>query len=119
MNKNSYTFFENVVINSIDLEAYDLSNELDLFDKVQNVYSIFKSEKGWEIEKVGEFNAFVSWLQGLPSALTVPFYYHEQIELAKKEGYLSKTVSERKQEKFCECFFYNCANSFFTLKNNL
>ena len=107
-----------MILENIDLEVYDIEMRSDL-DNIKEVYNIFLKEKGFEIDRMGKFNAFSEWLQGLPSVLTVPFMYYEQIQLATKEGLLKETASERTIDNYCENFFPLCTAAFFTLKDNL
>lgn len=113
------TFFENIILHSIDLDGYDYPDAEDSIDRINAVYEIFLSEKGYEIERVGIKQAFIDWLQGLASALTVPFYYFEQIELAKKYGLLKDDAAEQQEDDFTAKWWANCADAFFTLKDNL
>jgi hypothetical protein len=115
--KNFKTFFENIVLDNITLEDYGIDATTD-FDKVQAVYNIFLSEYGHEIKRYGENRAFSEWLQGLPSVLTVPFYYWEQTELAMAAGIIDGK-NETKTELLHERWWNNCAQAFFTLKDNL
>ena len=124
--KNFKTFYENIIVNHIDLEAYDLSNDINLYDKINTVYNIFKSEYLYEnnIKRYRtEENCFKNWLMGLPSVLTVPFYNYEILE--KAEEY-SKGVSEtlhwyliQNDDDFLNDYWQNLAYAFFTLKENL
>lgn len=44
-------------------------------EPVKHIYERFISEKSWEIERIGRFNALVSWLEGL--ALNIPYSYYD------------------------------------------
>ena len=136
---NYKTFFENTIIDNIDLESYGLSNDVYLYDKIKTTYNIFKQEYGHMIERVGEGNAFKEWLQGLPSVLTVPFYNCEILENAKNADFFNVTsitiypdntrteeivLAEgrsllRKQEKFLDAYWSELSVAFFNLKDNL
>ena len=85
---NYKTFFENIIIDNIDLESHGLSNDVYLYDKIKTTYNIFKNEYGFMIERVGEVNAFKEWLMGLPSTLSVPFLYSEILQMAKENKLL-------------------------------
>ena len=115
LKENGFTFYENVILESIDLEVYGFSDNWENYDKIMFTYQIFKREYGFMISRIGEQAAFTEWLMGLPSALTVPFYYHEQIELIN--GYFPNNHTS--DDEKTQTFFDNCTNSFFTLKNNL
>jgi hypothetical protein len=114
-----YTFFEQTIIENIDLESYDLSNDVYLYDKIKTLYNIFKMEYGWNIERMGERRAFCEWLQGLPSALTVPFYNHDILNRAYLHNVINANATEEQEDKFIDNYFMNLSNAFFTLKNNL
>lgn len=108
------TFYEKTIVENIDLEPYELNNDVNLYDKVNAAYNIFKQEYGWNIERMGEKRAFAEWLSGLPSVLTVPFYYYEMLQNAKNYGEEIKD-----EDKFCDDYFMNLSEAFFTLKENL
>jgi hypothetical protein len=108
------TFYEKTIIDNIDFDGYGFSNDMYLYDKIKTTYNIFKKEYGFMIERVGEMKAFSEWLSGLPSVLTVPFYYNEMIQNAKDFGVVIKD-----EDEFCATYFDRLSNAFFTLKNNL
>ena len=120
---NYKAFFENTIIDNIDLESYGLSNDVYLYDKIKTTYNIFKKEYGFMIDRVGEVNAFKEWLQGLPSVLTVPFYNYEILENARKESLLQSESNdwfkEREEEKFLDNYWTRLSLAFFNLKDNL
>jgi hypothetical protein len=114
-----FTFFEQTIIDNIDLSGYDLNNDMYLYDKVITTYNIFKMEYGYNIERMGEKRAFCEWLQGLPSALTVPFYNHDILNRAYLHNVINANATEEQEDKFIDNYFMNLSNAFFTLKNNL
>jgi hypothetical protein len=135
--KNYKTFYENTIIDNIDFEGYENIKQNTLFDKINSVYDTFIIEYGHEIKRQGNIKAFTEWLQGLPSVLTVPFYYYEILENAKKFNIDFFTVTciidndppneimlegeslSRKEDIFLNAYFENLAIAFFDLKNNL
>jgi hypothetical protein len=112
----TYTHYEQIIIDSIALDAYDIE-AVDLFTDIKEVYNIFLSEYGFFIDRVGKKTAFKDWLQGLPSVMTVPFYNYEIIDNGKKEGFDLSSVD--KEDLFLELYWMNLSQAFFTLKNNL
>jgi hypothetical protein len=112
------TFYENIILNSISLDTYDIENGTE-FDNIQNVYKIFVSEYGYNIPRVGELNSFKEWLQGLPSVLTVPFCYSEILDIAYIHGVLDAKANEATEDGFLNTYFDRLASAFFTLKDNL
>jgi hypothetical protein len=113
------TFFERTIVDNIDFEGYGMEDNLPLFDKVNQAYEIFKSEYGWNINRMGERRAFCEWLQGLPSSLTVPFYNSDILNRAYIHGLLDANSSEQQEDEFLNKYFMNLSDAFFTLKNNL
>ena len=118
--KNVFTFYESTILDSIDLSAYGIDAATN-FDKVQAVYKIFLSEYGHEIarQRGNKVAAFREWLMGLPSVITVPFYYSDQINRAYIHGLIAADATEEQENNFCQSFFQNCAEAFFTLYDNL
>lgn len=112
--KALYTFFEQTILDNISFEGYDVKHTNDKLSRINEAYKIFLSEKGWEVEQVGKKKAFTNWLQGLPSALTVPFYYNEIVENAINAG-----VKIKDETQFCNDYWINLTDAFFTLKENL
>ena len=120
MKTTTYTMYEELIINNIDLEAYDLNNDVYLYDKIKTTYNIFKQEYGHEIKRQGsEQKAFKEWLQGLPTVLTVPFYNNEILNISYAHGLISADITEEQEDKFLDAYWDNLAKAFFTLKDNL
>ncbi len=115
---NTYTHFENIIINNIDFDGYGLNNDMYLYDKIKTLYNIFVSEYGHEIKRRGELYAFKEWLQGLPSVLTVPFENYKILLDAEVYGNF-KLDTEEQENNFLENYWLNLAKAFFTLKENL
>lgn len=123
--KSDFNFYEQIIINSIDLENYDLPMSKNNLKNINQVYEIFKKEYLFpaNLKRYGsEQNCFKEWIQGLPSVLTVPFYNNEILELAKNYFTVDRfcrSTYNRNQNQFLENYFANLSNSFFTLKNSL
>jgi hypothetical protein len=115
MKTSTFTHYEQIILDNIDFEGYNLSNDVSRYDKVKAVYSIFLKEYVHQNNQdLSEQRLFAEWLQGLPSVLTVPFYYDEIIEYAKKAG-----IKIKDEGQFCNDYWHNLAVAFFTLKENL
>jgi len=120
------TFYEQTIIDNIDFSGYEDNIDIlgvsmeegfdhELYVNIHNLFHIFMGEYGWRVVQLGnEIKAFSEWLQGLPSVLTVPFYYGIMIQNAKDFG---MTIDN--EEEFCETYFDRLADAFFTLKENL
>jgi hypothetical protein len=118
MKTSFYTFFEQTILDNIDFEGYGIKNDGYLYDKIKTLYNIFKREYIHENNKhLNEVYLFASWLQGLPSVLTVPFNNSEILENALLNGFDVST--EDKEYLFLNEYWNNLAKAFFTLKENL
>lgn len=118
MKTSLYTFFEQTIIDNIDFNSYDISNDSYLYDKIKTLYNIFKSEYIHANNKhLNEVLLFASWLQGLPNVLTVPFNNSAILENALLNGFDVST--EQKEDTFLSDYWVNLGEAFFTLKENL
>lgn len=111
---NTFTFFEQTILDNINFEGYNVKHTNDKFNRINEAYKIFLSEKKHEIERESETKAFESWLRGLCSVISVPFYYEDIINSA-----LSYDVEISNEVNFTEGYWTNLTNAFFTLKENL
>jgi hypothetical protein len=114
-----YTFYENIILNAIDLESFNIdTKDLNGKQQIDEVYSIFLREYGHEITRQGsEKKAFNSYLSGLPTVLTVPFMNYHILRNAKDKGF--NLTTEKEEEDFLNNYFTNLAVAFFDLKENL
>lgn len=113
--KTNLNFYENTILNNIDLDGYNLPNNLTDFEKVNAVYNIFKDEYLHANNKHlrTEF-LFCEWLQGLPNCLTIPFYNYEIIENAKQYGALNVSATIQ-ADTFLVNYWPMCTKAFFNL----
>lgn len=77
MRKNYSKAFKTLLLSCVDNSNY--SDVELLTDKEKELFLVetFKNEMGWSIKQKGVFKTALSWLQGLSSACTVPFYNDE------------------------------------------
>jgi hypothetical protein len=78
------------ILDAIDLDGYDQYKGIQMseHDRLKAVFDIFKSEKSFELKRDGEQNAFVSWLQGLPSCFNIDFENWNILQLNAKWGFI-------------------------------
>jgi len=72
---------------------------------IEIFFSIFENEFNWEIKKYGEFKALIDYLMGEPSAIHLPSYHHNQIELAKSFGSIPQDATEKEEQKIIDNFY--------------
>lgn len=108
-------FFEELILENIDLEAYDVDTEgMDDKKKVKELYRIFEDENGHELSRYATAVAISSWLQGLPTVLMLPFYYHDILHRANKAELVEKG-NEEQEDKFIESYWLNSARAIMRL----
>jgi hypothetical protein len=69
----------------IDFEGYDI--RVNPNRKISQLYDVFEDEYGWAIKRMGEKEAIIEWLRGLPSVLDIPFYYYDISNLLYALGF--------------------------------
>jgi hypothetical protein len=98
------------ILDSIDCEGTHQ-------EKIDYVKECFNTEYGWMIPKAGEIDSLASWLQGLPSALDLPYWNHAIIELAKEWGSIPEDATEKQEDKILENYWNFIANKLSQLMN--
>lgn len=74
-------------------------------EKIKHMQDCFCSEYGWAVERLGLQGAVREWLQGLPSAVYIPFTNHDILIFAKRTGGLAENATERQEYKILENYF--------------
>src|SRR3972149_3027376 len=82
--------FKEFILDNIDFEGYSIKGT----NLITNGLDIFRKEYDHEIKKVGEKKAFIEYLKGLPSWLSVPAYYFDIRNLMYSLGYEVLNVSD-------------------------
>jgi len=77
--------FTNLKVKAYILKHIDCSGYENEENTPQNLFKIFESENGWNIQNVGIRNAFIEWCKGVPSALNLEMYYNEVNEVMENE----------------------------------
>jgi len=100
-NNNSKLVFE-YIINCIDRDfvndyGYQKQPETDK-EKLEIILQIFKREYNFNIKRLGIYQAYMEWLQGL-SCAGIDFENYKILQLAKEWGNLKNNASERHEDK--------------------
>ena len=113
--KNKRMFYKDMIVNSIDLSDYGINTDgMSIKEQLQEVYKTFRSEYDHEIKRYGKYQAFESWLRGLPTCLTPDCFYDSDIlSLAKEYGFVLDT--ERKEDKFLNEYWTKLMRAFYNL----
>lgn len=116
--KNYKTMYENIILDSINFEGYEVDDQQTDKEKIDLVYKRFMKEF---IHRNNEHKSdaynLAEWFRGLPSVMTVPFYNHDILEIAKEYGY--KFENDGAEDRFLEMYWDRLATSFIGLKENL
>ncbi len=108
--KNNFNLaLKAIVINSFDLEAYDIETEgLTIAQQAQKVLECFSSEYdcAYNIRQFPNRQMRIAeWLKGLPTVCTVPFYNGEIVEHGKRIGQLKQDATENAEQKYIDQWF--------------
>lgn len=91
--------YKRVILDGIDNSNYSDKELSTNAEKIAFLHATFQAEYGWAIERYGMQGALREWLQGLPSAIAIPFYNFDILHLAVDCGNLKRNASEKDQEK--------------------
>lgn len=106
--------FKKIILNSIDLESYDITCE-SLSEVFENVYNIFEKEYKHNNNRYEtDVKLFEDYLSGLPTILSVPYTNYDIIENALLDGINLK--DEKEEGSFLISYFSNLSKAFFELK---
>lgn len=89
---------QQLILENIDSDGYGVNIKTDI-DKIKFLKKTFLDEYGWAVGRMGLQSAVESWLRGLPSSLTLPFYNDEILEVAKQWGSLPINSTEKQEDK--------------------
>lgn len=92
------------ILDNIDSDNYEVSTTTPA-EKMAFLKATFMSEYGWRVTQVGRQEALIDYLQGLPSSVSLPFYYHDIIELAIKWGSLSQAPTDKQADKITDNYW--------------
>ena len=95
-----------MLISGIDLSGYyEDADQLSIEEKIARLHDVFMSEYGWQVERIGKQAAIREWLQGLPTAISFPFYNSDILRTAREWGSLSATASESEEDRILENYY--------------
>jgi hypothetical protein len=105
-----------LILDSIDGSDYGVITNTDA-QKIKFLKDTFESEYGWAVSRMGKQKAIEEWLRGIPSAITLPFYNDDILEVAKKWGTLSKNPTEKEEDKILNNYWKLMASQILQLFN--
>ena len=111
---------ENYLIDAIYTEEHKTEATTDA-QKIAFLMSCYDSEFNHKYNAIrypNEQQRFANWLAGLPSAISIPFYYPDIIELAKQLQEVER-YNEKTEQRICENYFNFMAYHILKLNNKL
>jgi hypothetical protein len=112
--KTDYKKVEEDLIEWINLDGQDIEADTKA-EKLEALFNIFQSEYGWAVTHYGVQRAFAEWLQGLPSAVALPFYNVDIIEKAIEWGGLAKEHTDGEAGKILKNYWSFVAMNYMKL----
>ena len=114
---------ENYLIDAIYTEEHKTEATTDA-QKIAFLMSCYDSEFNHKYNAIrypNEQQRFANWLAGLPSAISIPFYYNDIIELEKqlRETDTIALDDKKTNQKICENYFNFMAYHILKLNNKL
>ena len=97
------------IIESINCECYDINPQTER-EKLQFLANCIYSEKikhnkEWKRYYNSLQSVIIDWLQGVPSAIELPIYYSEIMELAVKFGSVPENYTDKQYEQITQNFY--------------
>jgi hypothetical protein len=92
------------IIAHITADGYNVKTDT-IPEKVKFLHDTFMAEYGDLIPRDGRQGAVKGWLQGLPSAVALPYINWEIITLAIETGGLEPDHTEKQAERIVENYF--------------
>jgi len=118
---NSKKYLNNIqtyILDSIDSEGYDIKTETPT-EKLQFLFDCFEVEfnyKNNQLRYPNFQNRFANWLQGLPSAISIPHQYNKILEMYKNLLEVD-TLSEKLENQIIKNYWSFMAYHIIKLKN--
>lgn len=109
--------YNTYLLDSIDFDGFDFVAPTNNKEKILKFFEVFNTEAGYNVGRIGEFNALTEYLQGLPSCINIVFTNYDILELAKKYGSLSKNSTDKEDQKILDNYYSFMANNLIKLKN--
>lgn len=95
-------------------EEYGIENYTDTASALNCVYAEFKHQFDWKIKQIGEYNAFIEWLKGLP--MQFDYYYFDMRERIKYWFNQSDEEASKYSDEQVDKLYWNLlAREFFAL----
>ena len=109
--------FKEYFVSCINNKGYSNVRLITTECKLKFLHDTFIREAGWNIERVGEQNAFREWLMGLPSSINIEFENYKILQLAKRLGSLLENATDKQEDKLLENYWNYAAVKGFQLFN--
>lgn len=95
-------------------EEYEIENYTDTASALNCVYAEFKNQFDWKIKQIGEYNAFIEWLKGLPMQFDYSYFdMRERIKYWFNQS--NEEASKYSDEQVDKLYWNLLSREFFAL----
>ena len=98
------------ILKHIDKSGYSEVELTTNADRIAFLLETFEAEYGWAVKQHGQHRAIEEWLMALPTAVTLPIYNHDIIELAVKWGSLPEDYTRKQADAIIDNYWNFTAN---------
>ena len=119
INKEMDSKINEYILNAIDFSDYKNIKATTEKEKLTELFKIFKSEYGFNINRLGLENAFKEWIMGLPNVFNIDFENYKIIEFAEKIGSIKPNANDNEQYKILDNWFNMITNKTFKLMKRI
>ncbi len=115
--KSLNIFYAKILLDSFDEDQNPLG--LPASERFQNAEVAFNQEYGWRADQLkgNNYQAFAEWLQGLPTACSIPFRNYDILRLAEATGHLQENPTDAQEQKILDNYWQFITAKFFYLKD--
>ena len=117
LSQKTHDLYNQYLLDGISFDGYGLPEPRTNKDKINLFFGVFMSEYGYNLKRMGEWDALTEWLSGLPSVIHMDFNNYDILERAKKYGSLTVDASEKDEDKLLENYWRFMANKLIVLRN--
>jgi hypothetical protein len=100
---------KNYILDKLDFDDYEIKKSKN---PLRTGLKIFMSEYDHEIKRYGIKKAFIEYLQGLPSWISIPYSYYDIGNLLYSLGYDEVRDRNMEDDEIAELYYREIANLF-------
>lgn len=95
----SKSIIKSFILAHLDCEYLETSENAKDSEKLKALKDCFYNEYGYNVTQFNVAKAIKGWLMGLPSAITIPFYYNEIYYILVEWGYNAEKAQDSEYQE--------------------